>query len=166
MVKGCLNFNSRRTRPSKNHPQKLTTQRQKSLESHLSSTLMRVKLVALKFQVVYHISNFLLSNTLQRLHKYPLNTPLIDLSCFQYCCLLIDQKWQEAWIKVQANILFKQTVNATTSFDLSGQVKRSRCRQRMTFTTASPVQWPGRCMMAWWHNTGVMKSKPVSQKTQ
>ena len=32
-------------RPSKNYPQKLTTQRQKSYESHLSSTLMQVKLV-------------------------------------------------------------------------------------------------------------------------
>ena len=31
--------------PSKNYSQKLTTQRQKSFESHLSSTLMRVKLV-------------------------------------------------------------------------------------------------------------------------
>ena len=34
--------------PSKHYPQKLTTQRQKSFESHLSSTLMRVKLVLLK----------------------------------------------------------------------------------------------------------------------
>ena len=32
-------------RPSKIYPQKLTTQRQKSFESHLSSTLMQVKLV-------------------------------------------------------------------------------------------------------------------------
>ena len=51
MVKGSFSFNSRRTedeRPSKNYPQKLTTQRQKSFESHLSSTLTRVKLVVLK----------------------------------------------------------------------------------------------------------------------
>ena len=33
-------------RPSKNYPQQLTSQRQKSFESHLSSTLMRVKLVS------------------------------------------------------------------------------------------------------------------------
>ena len=48
MVKGSFSFNSRRTedeRPFKNYPQKLTTQSQKSFESHLSSTLMRVKLV-------------------------------------------------------------------------------------------------------------------------
>ena len=32
-----------------NYPQKLTTQRQKSYESHLSSTLMRVKLVFTNF---------------------------------------------------------------------------------------------------------------------
>ena len=49
MVKGSFSSNSRRTedeRPSE-YPQKLTTQRQKSFESHLSSTLMRVKLVNL-----------------------------------------------------------------------------------------------------------------------
>ena len=36
-------------RPTKNYPQKLTTQRQKSFESHLSSALMRVKLVFILF---------------------------------------------------------------------------------------------------------------------
>ena len=53
-------------RPSKNYPQKLTTQRQKSFESHLSLTLMRVKLVSAlppnyKISIVnaYQIENFL-----------------------------------------------------------------------------------------------------------
>ena len=69
MVKGSFSFNSRRTedeRPSKNYPQKLTTQRQKSFESHLSLTLMRVKLVSAlppnyKISIVnaYQIENFL-----------------------------------------------------------------------------------------------------------
>ena len=36
-------------RPSKNYPQKLTTQRQKTFESHFSSTLMRVKFVPTYF---------------------------------------------------------------------------------------------------------------------
>ena len=39
--------------PSKNYPQKLTTQRQKSFESNLSSTLMQVKLViSLKTNII------------------------------------------------------------------------------------------------------------------
>ena len=43
MVKGSFSFNSRikedyeDERPSQNYPQKLTTQRQQSIESHLSS---------------------------------------------------------------------------------------------------------------------------------
>ena len=56
-VKGSFSFNSRRTmnedeRPSKNYPQKLTTQRQKSFEHHLSSTLMRVKLVLIIISIL------------------------------------------------------------------------------------------------------------------
>ena len=51
MVKGSFSFNQffkedyEVERPSKNYPQKLTIQRQKSFESHLSSTLLRVKLL-------------------------------------------------------------------------------------------------------------------------
>ena len=37
-------------RPFKNYPQKLRIQRQKSYESHLSLTLMRVKLVLIHVQ--------------------------------------------------------------------------------------------------------------------
>ena len=53
-VKGSFSFNSFKEdyedeKPSTNYPQKLTTQRQKSYESHLSSTLMRVKLVYHRF---------------------------------------------------------------------------------------------------------------------
>ena len=46
-------------RPSKNYPQRLTTQRQKSFESHLSSTIMRVKLVCVYFNPVWcHVLGF------------------------------------------------------------------------------------------------------------
>ena len=48
MVKGSFSFYEDE-RPLKNYPQKLTTQRQKSFESHLSSTLMQVKLVRTYF---------------------------------------------------------------------------------------------------------------------